>query len=63
VECPEIEAEIGHDLEITRELIINKASGRSFGINPLPASRKAVVEAGGLIAYTRRRVLEQASQG
>jgi len=63
VECPEIEAEIGHDLEITRDAIVNKASGRSFGVNPLPASRKAVVEAGGLIAYTRRRVLEKASQG
>ena len=62
VECPEIEAEIGHDLEITRDTIVNKTLGRSFGVNPLPASRKAVVEAGGLIAYTRQRVLERASQ-
>ena len=52
VECPEIEAEVGHELEITPDTVVNQASAQSF------ASRKAVVEAGGLIAYTRQRVLQ-----
>lgn len=59
VECPEIEADVGDVLEITEGSVINKTRNRLFAVNPLPASRLVVVEAGGLIAYTRRRVLEQ----
>lgn len=58
VDCPEIEAEEGDELEITDERVINKSSGREFPVKPLPEARKAIVEAGGLIPYTRKRLIK-----
>ena len=56
--CPEIEASVGDDIEITKDNIINKTSGKSFKITPLPKSRQEIIDAGGLIPYTRKRVME-----
>ena len=53
---PEIDAAENDDLEIADEKIINKNTGKSFSIVPLPKSRQAILEAGGLIAYTRQRL-------
>jgi len=55
--CPEIEAEEGDELEVTADKVINKTSGKSFDIVPLPKARQAIIDAGGLIPYTRQRVL------
>ena len=57
--CPDIEAEVGDDLEIEGEKLINKSSGKSFDIIPLPEARRAIVEAGGLIPYTQKKILER----
>jgi 3-isopropylmalate/(R)-2-methylmalate dehydratase small subunit len=57
--CPKIEAELGDDLEITATQIINKTSGKKFDIVPLPKARQVIIDAGGLIPYTRKRVLDQ----
>jgi len=57
--CPEIEANEGDDLEITGDRIINKESGKIFRIEPLPKARQAIIDAGGLIPYTRKRMLEK----
>jgi 3-isopropylmalate/(R)-2-methylmalate dehydratase small subunit len=57
VACPEIEAEVGDEIEISDEKVINKTSGKEFPIIPIPEARKAIVEAGGLIAYTRKLLL------
>jgi 3-isopropylmalate/(R)-2-methylmalate dehydratase small subunit len=57
--CPEIEAEEGDELEIANEKIINKTSVKSFDIVPLPEARQAIINAGGLIAFTRQRLLQQ----
>ena len=56
--CPDIEAEQGDELEIGADQVANKTSGKSFAILPLPKSRQAIIEAGGLIPYTRQRVLQ-----
>jgi 3-isopropylmalate/(R)-2-methylmalate dehydratase small subunit len=56
--CPDIEAEQGDELEILPEKIVNKTSGRSFPVTPLPKARQAIVDAGGLIQYTRQRLLQ-----
>jgi 3-isopropylmalate/(R)-2-methylmalate dehydratase small subunit len=56
--CPDIEAEQGDELEIGADKVANKTSGRSFAILPLPKSRQTIIEAGGLIPYTRQRVLQ-----
>ena len=61
VECPLIEAETGHEIEITSAELVNKSTARTFAVHPLPESKRAVAAAGGLIAYTRERII-QASQ-
>ena len=61
VTCPEIEASEGDELEILAAEVLNRSTGKRAATVPLPAARQAVMEAGGLIAYTRRRLIE--SQG
>ena len=56
--CPGIEADEGDELEVTADKVINKTSGRSFAITPLPKARQVIIDAGGLIPYTRQRVLQ-----
>ena len=58
IACPELEANVGDDLELTPAEILNKTSGKRFSIIPLPKSRQVIVEAGGLIAYTRKRIVQ-----
>ena len=60
VECPEIDADLGDELEINERAVVNKTNGRTFRITPLPAARQAIVDAGGLIAYTRERLIKGA---
>ena len=59
VVCPSIEAAEGDELEILPDKIVNQTKGKSFSVEPLPKARQAIVDAGGLIAYTRRRLLEK----
>jgi len=61
VVCPEIEAEEGDELEILPDKIINRTSGKEFRVEPLPKARQAIIDAGGLIPYTRQRLLEKAA--
>ena len=62
VVCPEIDAKEGHELEITDGAVVNKTLTKEFPTIPLPSSRQAIIDAGGLIAYTRRRLVESAPQ-
>jgi len=59
VVCPGIEASEGDDIEISETEIVNRTTGRSFAILPLPKARQAIIDAGGLIPYTRKRILEK----
>jgi 3-isopropylmalate/(R)-2-methylmalate dehydratase small subunit len=52
--CPEIEASEGDELEIGPGEVCNLTNGRRFAISPLPPARQAIIDAGGLIPYTRR---------
>lgn len=61
--CPEIEAEDGDELDIGGDIIVNRTSGREFRTRPLPAARQAIIDAGGLIAFTRRRIAEKRTSG
>ena len=56
--CPGIEANEGDELKISAAHVLNQASGKSFEIVPLPQSRQAIIDAGGLIPYTRQRLLQ-----
>lgn len=57
--CPEIEANVGDELAIMENHIINKTTGKTFDIEPLPKARQAIVDAGGLVPYTQKRLLEK----
>jgi 3-isopropylmalate/(R)-2-methylmalate dehydratase small subunit len=59
--CPGIEANEGDELEITADAVINQTSGKQFKVEPMPKSRQVIIDAGGLIPYTRKRVLERAA--
>ena len=56
--CPDLEAEAGHELAFTNEKVINITSGSSFDVVRLPEARQAIIDAGGLISYTRKRMSE-----
>ena len=62
VVCPTIEAEESHELEFEPDAVVNKTTGKRFPVEPLPKSRQAIMEAGGLVAYTRKRVMERAGK-
>ena len=57
VTAPELEAEEGDELDVLGDKVVNRTSGREFAVVPLPAARQAIIDAGGLIAYTRQRLL------
>jgi len=57
--CPGIEAEEGHELEMRDNKVWNLTSGECFAIESLPKARQAIIDAGGLIPYTRRLLLER----
>jgi 3-isopropylmalate dehydratase small subunit len=59
VSCPTIEASLGDELEIKPTAILNQTTGKEFSVISLPKSRQAIIDAGGLIPYTRQRVLER----
>jgi 3-isopropylmalate/(R)-2-methylmalate dehydratase small subunit len=57
--CPTVEAEEGHELEVRATEVVNLTTGKTFPITPLPKARQAIIDAGGLIPYTRRLLLER----
>lgn len=59
VVCPDLEAGAGDVLRIEDETIVNTSTGKSFSTEPMPKARQAIIDAGGLIPYTRKRLLER----
>ncbi|MFH1681409.1 MAG: 3-isopropylmalate dehydratase [Candidatus Eisenbacteria bacterium] len=57
--CPEIEASEGDELEIGPVSVANRTTGKTYAADPLPKARQAIVDAGGLIPYTRKLLLER----
>jgi 3-isopropylmalate dehydratase small subunit len=56
ITCPAIEASEGDELQLTAQTLVNVTRGTKFPIVPMPKSRQAVIDGGGLISYTRRRL-------
>lgn len=57
VTCPTLVANQGDDLEVGATEVLNRSSGQRFPVIPLPKSRQEIIAAGGLIAFTRQRLL------
>ena len=51
--CPALEASEGDELEVTADQVVNQTSGRAFAQVKMPAARQGIMDAGGLIPYTR----------
>jgi 3-isopropylmalate/(R)-2-methylmalate dehydratase small subunit len=62
VACPTIEASENDELTITATHVTNATTGRSFPVVPLSGARQAIIDAGGLIPYTRQ-LLTQSRAG
>ena len=62
VTAPDVAASEGDEIDFTADQVVNRTTGKSFAVVPLPKARQAIVDAGGLIAYTRKRVLEAAGK-
>jgi 3-isopropylmalate/(R)-2-methylmalate dehydratase small subunit len=56
--APGIEAAEGDELEFRDGEVVDLTSGKAFPVEPLPPARQAIVDAGGLIPYIRKRVVE-----
>ncbi len=54
--CPDIQASEGDEIQITDTEVVNVTTGKRFQTVPLPKARQAIINAGGLIAYTRQRL-------
>jgi 3-isopropylmalate/(R)-2-methylmalate dehydratase small subunit len=63
VSCPTIEANAGDELEIMATSVLNKSNGKEFIVVSLPKSRQAIIDAGGLIPFTRKRLVETSPVG
>jgi 3-isopropylmalate/(R)-2-methylmalate dehydratase small subunit len=59
--CPELEASEGDELELAGDALLNKTTGKQFKLEPMPKSRQVIIDAGGLIPYTRQRLLQSAA--
>ncbi len=57
VACGDIEADLDDDLEIAGGRVVNHTTGRSFPIQEMSETRRAIVAAGGLIPYVRQRLV------
>jgi 3-isopropylmalate/(R)-2-methylmalate dehydratase small subunit len=57
--CPDIDANEGDELELFTDSIANITSGKTYKVEPLPKARQAIIDAGGLIPYTRDLLLKR----
>ena len=60
--CPIVEAQVGDLLDVTADEVINRTNGKSFPPTPLAPARRAIIDAGGLIPYTRALLLQAGHQ-
>ena len=60
--CPEIEASAGDIIEISGDKVLDVTKGKKYPVVPLPKARQSIVDTGGLIPYTRKRLLEKAGK-
>jgi 3-isopropylmalate/(R)-2-methylmalate dehydratase small subunit len=58
--CPDIDANEGDEITLETKYVNNVSTGKKFEIVPLPKARQAIIDAGGLIPYTRELLLKRA---
>jgi 3-isopropylmalate dehydratase small subunit len=57
VTAPGVEAAEGDELDVGAHEVWSRTSGRCYAVQPLPRARQSIIDAGGLVAYTRERLM------
>ncbi len=57
--APGVRASEGDRLELFPDRVVNTTTGAAYTTMRLPEARQAIIDAGGLIAYTRTLLLQQ----
>jgi 3-isopropylmalate/(R)-2-methylmalate dehydratase small subunit len=57
VTAPGFEASEGDDVVVGEAEVENRTTGKKYPVTKLPPARQAIIDAGGLIAYTRKKLL------
>ena len=55
--APSFEANEGDEVVFEDGRVLNRTRNRAFEIEPLPKARQAIIDAGGLVPYTRARLV------
>jgi 3-isopropylmalate dehydratase small subunit len=63
VTAPGFDGAEGDEVQIGEDRVVNLRTGQSVRTVRLPAARQAILDAGGLIAYTRVRLVEKLKAG
>ena len=63
ITAPGVEASEGDEVFVEGAKVVNRTTGKSWDVVPLPPARQAIIDAGGLIAFTRKRMLEAQARG
>jgi 3-isopropylmalate/(R)-2-methylmalate dehydratase small subunit len=61
--APSFEANEGDEVVFEDGRVLNRTSSRVFEVDPLPKARQAIIDAGGLVPYTRARLRQEAGLG
>jgi 3-isopropylmalate/(R)-2-methylmalate dehydratase small subunit len=56
--CPALEANEEDELKVVGDQVVNRTTNKGYAVQPLPAARQAIIDAGGLIPYARARLLK-----
>jgi 3-isopropylmalate/(R)-2-methylmalate dehydratase small subunit len=59
ITAPDYQAELGDEIEVLADKVINKTSGKEYAVIPHSAARQQIIDAGGLIAYTRKILIDK----
>lgn len=57
--APGVRASEGDRVEVHPDRVVNETTGESYATVRLPEARQAIIDAGGLIAYTRTLLLQR----
>ncbi|MBX7150698.1 3-isopropylmalate dehydratase small subunit [bacterium] len=57
--CPDIQAEFGDEISVEKNQVVNATQKKNYSIIPLPPARQAIMDAGGLTPYVRKKLLER----
>jgi len=55
---PGMEGSEGDEIEFGQEVVANKTTGKRYRIEQLPNARQLIIDAGGLIPYTKKRLMQ-----